>query len=199
MNPFSQEDISQQAATSANSAVPAGTIPTNEHKKQQFILSVDDEPARLHKHQISSNMSILLLSIACGFAALTAVLLLQWVIYDDWLNRGGPLRIVGSVLAGVLTFVFASRWQSAMRERKVEMLQRFDTIQRMNDRIRNALQAIECATYATNPQATEPVRNAVDVIEGVLQEVLFEARPAPSAAPVRRAAAPKSIANQDST
>jgi hypothetical protein len=58
------------------------------------------------------------------------------------------------------------------------MLRRFETIGQMNDRIRNALQAIECATYATNPQATEPVRNAVDVIEGVLQEVLIEAHPA---------------------
>jgi hypothetical protein len=100
------------------------------------------------------------------------------------------------VSAGVLTFVFALRWQSAIRERKIEMLRRFETIQRMNDRIRNALQVIECATYATNPQATEPVRNAVDVIEGVLQEVLVEAHPALSAAPDPSEAAPKSIANE---
>jgi phosphate/sulfate permease len=131
-----------------------------------------------------------------GFVVLAVVLLLQWLIYDDWLHRSGPLRIVGGVMAGVLTFVFALRWQSAMRERKIEMLRRFETIQRMNDRIRNALQIIECATYATNPHATEPVRNAVDVIEGVLQEVLVEAHPASAAAPAKSAAPPKSIANQ---
>ena len=42
----------------------------------------------------------------------------------------------------------------------------------MNDRIRNSLQAIECVTYAADPQATESVRAAVDTIESVLQEVL---------------------------
>lgn len=49
----------------------------------------------------------------------------------------------------------------------------------MNDRIRNSLQAIECLTYAANPEATEPVRSAVNVIEGVLEEVLAEHHPAP--------------------
>ena len=84
---------------------------------------------------------------------------------------------MGSVLAGILMFVSAYRGQSAIRDRKVELLRRFETIARMNDRIRNALQAIECATYATNPQATDAVRNAVDVIEGVLEEVLVDVHP----------------------
>jgi len=96
--------------------------------------------------------------------------------------------VVGSLLAGVLMYIFAFRWQSAVRERKLEMLQRFETIGRMNDRIRNALQAIECVTYATNPGATEPVRNAVDVIEGVLEEVIIDTHPVrPADAPDRRA------------
>jgi hypothetical protein len=34
-------------------------------------------------------------------------------------------------------------------------------------------------TYATNPQATDAVRDAVDVIEGVLEEVLVDVHPAP--------------------
>ena len=62
------------------------------------------------------------------------------------------------------------------------MLRRFETILGMNDRIRNALQIIECATYATNPEATEPVRDAVDAIEDVLREVLAETHPAPAEA-----------------
>ena len=136
--------------------------------------------------QISSDGSIWFLSFVSSVGVVAAGILLQWLIYDNWLHRAG-LRLVGSALAGGLTFVFAFRWQSAIRERRIEMLRRFETIGRMNDRIRNALQAIECATYATNPQATEPVRNAVDVIEGVLKEVMVDTHPVRSAtAPERR-------------
>ena len=195
MNPFSQQDINPQAPKFADSA---GAIPIHDHEKCPVILSVDDKPARLDKHQIPSDISILFFSTVSGFVALAVVLWLQWLIYNDWLHRGGPLRIVGSVLAGVLTFVFVSHWQSAIRERKIEMLRRFETIQQMNDRIRNALQVIECATYATNPRATEPVRNAVDIIAEVLQEVLVEAHPAFPAASAKSAADPKPIANQKS-
>jgi hypothetical protein len=45
----------------------------------------------------------------------------------------------------------------------------------MNDRIRNALQAIECLTYLSQPQATEAVRQSVEVIDDVLREVLADA------------------------
>ena len=145
-----------------------------------------------------SDLSIVLFSLASAFAVLGAALSLQWLIYDDWLHRTGPLRIVGSVLAGALTFVFAFRRRSAARERKMEMLQRFKTIAQMNDRIRNALQIIECATYATNPQATAPVRNAVDVIEGVLQEVLVETHPALFAGPDTGTATPEAMARRNS-
>jgi hypothetical protein len=55
------------------------------------------------------------------------------------------------------------------------MLQRFETIAWMNDRIRNALQAIQFVDYAANPHATESVRDAADVIDSVLREVLSEA------------------------
>jgi hypothetical protein len=75
-----------------------------------------------------------------------------------------------------------------VRKQKLEMLRRFEIILRMNDRIRNALQIIECVTYATNPEATEPVRDAVDVIEGVLHEVLADAHPAPPEVPDRKSA-----------
>lgn len=125
----------------------------------------------------SSKLSLLLFSFVSGFVVFTAAIWLQWLIYDKWLRWNGPLRLTGSVLAGVLTFAFALRWQLAMRRRKMEMLHRFERIAQMNDRIRNALQVIECVTYATNPQATAPVRDAVDVIEGVLHEVLSESRP----------------------
>lgn len=139
--------------------------------------------------RISSTRSMVLAASVSGLAVFTAAILSQWIIYDDWLHRAG-LRMVGSVLAGVLTSLFAYYRQSWVRDRRVEMLRRFETISRMNDRIRNALQIIEYATYATNPEATEPVRNAVDVIEGVLHEVLAETHPALSDAADKNVEAP---------
>ena len=44
----------------------------------------------------------------------------------------------------------------------------------MNDRIRNSLQAIELVMYASNPNLTNSVKEAVDTIESVLHEVLVE-------------------------
>ncbi len=78
------------------------------------------------------------------------------------------------------------------------MLRRFERIAEMNDRIRNALQVIECVTYASNPQATAPVRDAVDVIEGVLHEVLIETHPALPDVPAMSATTPKPVTKPDS-
>ena len=116
-------------------------------------------------------------AIACGFGVFFAALALQWLIYDDWMHRGGGLRLVGSGFAFLLTFAFAYRWQLAARRRKLETLRRFETIRWMNDRIRNSLQAIECLVYASDPHATDPVKDAVDTIENVLDEVLSDAHP----------------------
>jgi hypothetical protein len=124
--------------------------------------------------QVSSDIAIWLWSLLSGLFVFVVAIFFQWLIYDDWMHNRGPLRLVGSVLAGGLMFAFALRRQFAIRDRKIEMLRRFETIKWMNDRIRNALQAIECITYATNSHATEPVRNAVDTIEDTLNEVLVD-------------------------
>jgi len=123
---------------------------------------------------IWSQTKIVLVSAGSAIAVLAASLLTQWLIYDDWLHRTGPLRIVGTCIATVLTFVFALRWQLAIRERQLEMVRRMEMILQMNDRIRNALQAIECLTYVAQPEATDSVRQSVNVIDSVLREVLAE-------------------------
>jgi hypothetical protein len=130
--------------------------------------------------QITSDVAIWFSSIAAGIAVFALAIFLQWLIYDDWMHRSGPLRIVGSVLAAMLTCIVAQRWQVANRLRKIEMLRRFETIKWMNDRIRNALQAIALVTYAADPTATDSVRGAVDAIEEVLHEVLIDAHPSPT-------------------
>ncbi len=127
--------------------------------------------------QIVSDFTIWLTSLLAGLTVFALAIFFQWLIYNDWLHDHGPLRVVGSTLSGVLTFGIAFRWQFVVRRRKLEMLRRFETIKWMTDRIRNSLQAIECVTFAASREATEPVRDAVDVIEGVLNEVLAENHP----------------------
>ncbi|HLK08866.1 MAG TPA: hypothetical protein VKV30_13005, partial [Candidatus Angelobacter sp.] len=124
---------------------------------------------------IWSRAKIVLVSAGAAVAVLAASLLTQWLIYDDWLHRTGPLRIVGTCIATLVTFVFALRWQYAIRERQLEMVRRMEMILQMNDRIRNALQAIECLTYVAQAEATDSVRQSVDVIDNVLREVLADA------------------------
>lgn len=126
--------------------------------------------------QILSDAWITVYALGCAFLVLVGTLALQWIVYDDWLHRTG-LRVTGSFVSGALTFALVFRWLMVQRDRKREMLRRFEIIAKMNDRIRNALQAIELAAFATHPGAATPVRSAVDSISEVLEEVLVEARP----------------------
>jgi hypothetical protein len=133
-------------------------------------LRVQVPPAR----QIPSHASIALMAIFSGLGFFSIAILLQWLIYDDWLHDNGPLRLVGSVLTMVLTAVFVFRLQEAKRREKIAVLKQLETIKWMNDRIRNSLQAIECVVFANHQHVTNPVRDAVDAIEGVLEEMLSE-------------------------
>lgn len=113
-------------------------------------------------------------------------------MYDDWLHQTGPLHLIGTSIAAGLTFTFVLRWLLAFRLKQREMIDRFEKIARMNDRIRNALQAIECITYAADPSATKSVREAVGVIDGVLKEVVSDTIILPQAsAPLRAPDGPK--------
>jgi len=124
--------------------------------------------------QIPSIASICFSSIVSGLFVLSVTIVLQWFIYDDWMHKNGPLRLVGSALSAALTFGFVYQWRLGQRKKRVENLRRFERIKWMNDRIRNSLQAIEFIVYAKNPHVTDPVKDAVDEIETVLQEVLVE-------------------------
>jgi hypothetical protein len=131
------------------------------------------------KDLVSSKARVFLFSFLASFLVLAASLLIQWFVYDDWLHQTGPLRIVGTSIATLLTFIFVLRWQFLVRERQREMIRRLEMISNMNDRIRNALQAIECVTYLSQPEATASVRGAVDVIDRVLRDVLADVGHAP--------------------
>lgn len=123
---------------------------------------------------IPSRIRIFLISLAASFLVLVVALAIQWLVYDDWQHQTGPLRIVGTAIASALTMVFMLRWQYSLRKQHLDMMRRFQLISHMNDRIRNALQAIECVTYVSGPETTEPVRREVNAIDKVLREVLSE-------------------------
>lgn len=140
----------------------------------------------LSKRLITSTTTIFVLSLVASSLVLGASLVIQWLVYDDWLHRTGPLRIVGTCIAAVVTFAFVLRWQLAVRERQREMMRQFEAISYMNDRIRNSLQAIECVTYLSQPEATDSVRQAADAIDAVLREALANAGRHPASASTRR-------------
>lgn len=121
---------------------------------------------------VSTDGSIWFYSAASGVLIFGVSILIQWGIYDDWLHEPGPLRLTGSALAGLCIATWVLRSQLSKREMSREMLERLETIRWMNDRIRNSLQAIECLTYSGAPEATVQVKNAVDVIECILDDFL---------------------------
>ncbi len=130
------------------------------------------------KNQISvKGWKLVLYAFMASSFVLFVSLIIQWLVYDDWLRRTGPLHLVGTSIAVLVTFVFAVRWQHSVNQREQELVRRFEMILQMNDRIRNALQAIECVTYLSDPQATDSVRQSVDNIDTVLREVLEDTNP----------------------
>ncbi len=135
-----------------------------------------DSERRVKEPYSISTAKMFLISCLASFLVLTASLLIQWIVYDDWLHRTGPLRIVGTSIAAAVTFGFVLRWQFALRKKQREMIRRFELIAHMNDRIRNALQAIQCVTYLSQPEETDSVQQAVEVIDGVLREIIADAQ-----------------------
>lgn len=122
------------------------------------------------RYRLPSTLRIILYALGASFLVFTASIGLQWVVYSDLLHRNGQWRFTGTGLATILTFLFLYRLQLAERERLREIQQRLDVISQMNDKIRNALQIIEVTSYVSQPNATAPIREAVDVIDFALRE-----------------------------
>ena len=119
-----------------------------------------------------TNARIVAYSLLISFSVLVVGFVLQWLVYRDWLHQSGPVHVVGMTIAAILTFIFVFHWQAGLRERQFETLRRFRVIAEMNDRIRNALQAIECLTYVSDHDVTEGIRQAVGAIDDALRGVL---------------------------
>lgn len=136
--------------------------------------TVSLEAAEKKERRWFSVIRIALVSLIASCLVFAFSIALQWVVYDDWLHRTGPMRFIGTTLAAALTFMVILQWQLARRQKEKELLHRFHTISQMNDRIRNALQVIECTVYVSQPQATAPIRQAVEIIDAALRDAYPE-------------------------
>lgn len=124
---------------------------------------------------IPSKRRIFVYSFVASFSVLLVSVALQWLIYDDWLRETGPLRIVGTTLAAIVTFIFVLHWLRAQRERHLEARRRFKVIAEMNDRIRNKVQAIACVQYASDERLASDIRDSVDAIDEALKGMIADA------------------------
>lgn len=124
------------------------------------------------RDQILPFARIVAISVLAALVVFCGALLAQWIIYDDWLRRTGPLRIVGTSIATVLTFGFVLLWQYSAHRRREELERRFEAICVAHDRIRNALQSIVCVSFVNDPQFTRDVRRALEVIDTELRDIV---------------------------
>lgn len=115
---------------------------------------------------------MILYSLAVCFLVLFVALLMQKFIYSDVLHDNGRLRFVGTTFAALLAFGSVLKYQLDVRERLRQNLRRFELIAEMNDRIRNAAQALACLRYMSDTGSTDAIREAVDAIDAALQGIV---------------------------
>lgn len=120
------------------------------------------------------NWRIILYSLSVCLCVVFVSLLMQETIYKDLLHDEGPLRIIGTVIAALLAFAFVLKYQLDVRERQERNLRRFRVIAEMNDRIRNAVQALACMRYLSDAGSTDAIREAVNTIDTTLQGLLVD-------------------------
>jgi hypothetical protein len=94
------------------------------------------------------------------------------VVYERILNDPGDMRIIGSLLAAVVTAFAVARFQSIAREHREAELRRARIIADMNHHIRNALQVLVYDAAAHTTEEANRIRDAVNRIDWALREVL---------------------------
>jgi len=122
-------------------------------------------------------------ALLSSFLVVGVSLLVEVLVYRDWLHRTGPLRLVGSTIAAVIAFIAVQHWLNEAKRKQADALRRFQIIAQMNDSIRKSLQKIERISYASNAQATEAIRDAVAAIDAVLVGLVSQSKVATGVPP----------------
>ncbi len=112
-----------------------------------------------------------LLASAAGCAVFVATFVVQWFVYSRFLGDH-ELHLVGVSVASLLTFIFVQRMMAYLRQRRLAIQRRFQIVAEMNHHIRNSLQTILYQSYTVDDQVATRLKDAVDRIEWVLEQVL---------------------------
>ncbi len=137
------------------------------HPGPPFAAKTNEVPFR-----VPSRLEIWSIAFAMGCAVCVGSLAVQWAIYNVWLGDPGQLRLLGPIVSGLLAAAFTERmmWQS--RRRRLATLRRFQIIAEMNHHIRNSLQMISYERLSADEGAAVRLKEAVDRIQWVLEQVL---------------------------
>jgi hypothetical protein len=111
------------------------------------------------------------IGLAAGSAVFLATFSTQWFIYNYLLGQD-EFHWVGVSVASVLTFIFMQRMMARSRQRRLATLRRFQAIAETNHHIRNSLQTILYQSYSMDSEVAARLKDAVDRIEWVLEQVL---------------------------
>ena len=121
--------------------------------------------------RVRSVPEIWAISIASGVLTFLLVVLVHWLVYVLWLEMEG-IRVVGGVVAGIAVMLLIQHALMDQRRERQESLRRFELIAEMNHHIRNALQAISYERYSADEAASQRLKEAVERIQWVLEEIL---------------------------
>lgn len=144
---------------------------TSTHKKGSEVASLVQNSAFLHKPNliIRSDAEISILTLVSGVGVFLCALAMQWIIYDRVLHQDG-LRVVGSLISGVVAAMLVNGMSLQTRRSRLLELRRLENIALMNHHIRNALQSIVCCSGTS--ASAEIIRESANRIEWVLSDVL---------------------------
>lgn len=121
--------------------------------------------------RVRTPQQIWLWSIGAGALVFVIALLAHCLVYVVLLQQPG-VRFVGALVGGVVSALLIYRLLSEQRRARVAAISRFKTIAEMNHHIRNALQTISYQRYNASDSAAERLKEAVDRIEWVLEEIV---------------------------
>ena len=133
-------------------------------------------PLSLPRKRIRSWAEIVCLSLSAGIVMFAVIVIAHWVIYVRMEGEQG-VRVLGASVAAALTIVLIAFQLAEQRRVRLADLRRYQLIADMNHHIRNALQTISYQSFsATDAAASRRLKEAVERIEWVLEELLPDVR-----------------------
>jgi hypothetical protein len=126
------------------------------------------------KFRIRSRLEIWLRASVAGIVVFTMAIVLQWLVYNFWLQHEG-LRYAGPIAGAIITMLLVQRIEANVRLQRIGEARRLEVIALMNHHIRNSLQAF--VNIAGASDFAEHIMASVTRIESVLSDVATKLHP----------------------